>query len=265
MEDAVGIFHDASRAVVLLAGTRLTDLGPFEPEVRLAYLPTTLVSRTEAPPRVSPAHLDWAGTFAREAPVEIDIGSNKGRFLVATAKERPGVNLLGIEIRRSHVDLLRERARKHDLRNVRLLHADAAVAFWELVPAASVAVVHLYHPDPWWKARQKKRRLVTVEFVTDVARALLPEGELRVATDVEEYFGVMCKAIGETGLFDPAPVADGALGTAARPMTSFQEKGVRAGRGIHARIFVRNAAPAPTTPDPRERLSLRRQARRRNG
>ena len=59
------------------------------------------------------------------------------------------------------------------------------------VADGSLQAVHVYFPDPWWKKRHRKRRLFTEEFVEQCARVLRPGGRLHVATDVEEYFGIM--------------------------------------------------------------------------
>jgi tRNA (guanine-N7-)-methyltransferase len=61
--------------------------------------------------------------------------------------------------------------------------------------------VHVYFPDPWWKQRHKKRRVFTDSLVADIERALKPGGELRIASDVEEYFGVITALVSGRGRF----------------------------------------------------------------
>ncbi len=228
---------------------------PHEPILSIPGLP-----RPGERTRPLPPPLRWDEVFERPSPVEIEVGPNKGRFLVAAARQNPGINYLGVEIRRAHADLLAERLRKHGLTNARVLHADAAMVIHALVPAASVEAIHLYYPDPWWKARHLKRRLVTDEFLADCARALRTGGMLRVATDVADYFEVIAGLLDAGPVFRREAAPAGSLGSAEAPMTSFQEKGLRAGRGIHGGVWARSEAPAPSTPDPRERLALRRRS-----
>ena len=78
-----------------------------------------------------------------------------------------------------------------------------------VVPAGSLRAVHVYFPDPWWKTRHKKRRVFTGPLVREIERTLSPGGELNVASDVAEYFGVMRGLIGASERFRelelPAP------------------------------------------------------------
>jgi tRNA (guanine-N7-)-methyltransferase len=69
-----------------------------------------------------------------------------------------------------------------------MIGGDALALFREWFPAASLAAVHVYFPDPWWKKRHKKRRVLNEQFLRDVERTLAPGGSLHFWTDVEEYF-----------------------------------------------------------------------------
>jgi len=199
------------------------------------------------PPGQGP--LVWGEIFPGGGPVEIEVGSGKGKFLLAEAERRPAASFLGIERRVSHLMLSARRATKRRLGNVHVMKADASEVLWRLVPAASVAVVHVYYPDPWWKARHKKRRIFTREFVADVARALPEGGRLRVATDVEEYFHEIVSLVEESGLFGREPSSPGEFGTADRPLTAFQAKYVRsAGRSTAPRSSGTGPPPSHAAP-----------------
>jgi tRNA (guanine-N7-)-methyltransferase len=144
--------------------------------------------------------IDWVTLFGNANPVEIEVGMGKGLFLLTTATARPDTNFFGIEIVRKYQLYATTRFAIRKLPNVKTVCADARWVFRQFVPAGSVAAVHVYFPDPWWKARHKKRRVFTPEFAADVARILASGGRFHIASDVEEYFGVM------TGIVRAMPV-----------------------------------------------------------
>ncbi len=81
-----------------------------------------------------------------------------------------------------------------------MIHGDAQRVFAEVLPEVSVAAVHVYFPDPWWKKRHRKRRVMNERFLRDVERVLIPGGALHFWTDVEEYFQTTLELIrGEHG------------------------------------------------------------------
>jgi tRNA (guanine-N7-)-methyltransferase len=155
-----------------------------------------LVQESSQPPASSlqlPASspLDWKQLFGNDNPVEIEVGMGKGLFLLTTAQARPLTNYFGIEIVRKYQLYATTRFAIRRLPNVKTVCADAGWVFRQFIEPASVHAVHVYFPDPWWKARHKKRRVFTSGFAADAARILRIGGRLLIATDVEEYFGVM--------------------------------------------------------------------------
>jgi tRNA (guanine-N7-)-methyltransferase len=150
-----------------------------------------------------------AALFGRAVPLEIDVGSGKGLFLAAAAAAQPDRDFLGIEIAAKYARFAAARLARRELTNAVLVHGDAQRLFRELVPDACLAAVHVYFPDPWWKARHKKRRVMNEAFVRDVERTLMPGGMLHFWTDVEEYFTATLKLLAtSTGLTDPFPAAE---------------------------------------------------------
>ncbi len=114
-----------------------------------------------------------AGTGA-DRPIELEIGSGKGTFLVQHAKLYPEVDYLGIEWAKAFWRYAADRARRHGLTNVRLLRCDAAVYVKHYVPDATFRQVHIYFPDPWPKKRHNKRRLIQADFLRELHRVLIP-------------------------------------------------------------------------------------------
>lgn len=135
-----------------------------------------------------PAPTSGAALFGREVPLEIEIGSGKGLFLAAAAASVPERDFLGIEILGKYARFVAARLVRRELANARAIHGDAQHFFHAWLAAESVAAVHVYFPDPWWKARHKKRRVMNELFLADVERVLTPGGTLHFWTDVEEYF-----------------------------------------------------------------------------
>lgn len=137
------------------------------------------------------APISWSDLFGNDYPVEVEIGSGKGLFLANAATCRPDRNFLGIELAKKYARRAAERVAKKGLTNVRVLPSDARRFMAVNCPTTSLHAVHVYFPDPWWKKRHKKRRVFAEPLVLDIERTLIPGGELHVATDVEEYFGVI--------------------------------------------------------------------------
>src|SRR6516225_1892190 len=105
--------------------------------------------------------LDWRELFGNDHPVEIDVGFGKGLFLLTQGQARPDTNFLGIEIERKYALLTATRIARQNLPNVKLACTDARWFLKERVAEGSVAAVHVYFPDPWWKTRHRKRKLLT--------------------------------------------------------------------------------------------------------
>ena len=139
---------------------------------------------------VAPA-IDWSSVFGDAKPVELEIGSGKGLFLCNAAKAQPGVNFLGIELSRKYALVSAERLARQELTNAKVWCGDGRLVLARLVPDESLRAVHVYFPDPWWKTRHKKRRVFTDVLVREIERTLVPGGQLNVASDVAEYFGVI--------------------------------------------------------------------------
>ncbi|MBX3411335.1 MAG: tRNA (guanosine(46)-N7)-methyltransferase TrmB [Pirellulales bacterium] len=156
-----------------------------------------------------PRPWDSAALFEREAPLAVEVGSGKGLFLEGAAAAEPGVNFLGSEIAAKYARFAAARLARRGLRNARVLSGDAMRLFDELLPDASLVAVHVYFPDPWWKKRHHKRRVMNEKFVRHVQRTLIPGGRLHFWTDVSEYFEASLELLrSETQLQGPLEVVE---------------------------------------------------------
>ena len=129
-----------------------------------------------------------AAHFDRVAPLEIDVGSGKGLFLKSAAGACPDRDFLGVEMSRKYARFAAARLATSGIGNAAVIHGDAQRLFNEVVDSDSLIAVHVYFPDPWWKERHKKRRIMTERFVKNVQRCLQRGGRLHFRTDVREYF-----------------------------------------------------------------------------
>jgi tRNA (guanine-N7-)-methyltransferase len=147
--------------------------------------------------------------FGRQAPLEVEVGSGKGMFLQSAASGTPEHNFLGVEIARKYARFCAARLARNEIDNALVLQGDAQPLFAELLPDASLAAVHVYFPDPWWKKRHHKRRVMNESFLRDVARTLAPGGLFHFWTDVQDYFDSSLALIAaHTRLVGPLPVAE---------------------------------------------------------
>ncbi len=147
--------------------------------------------------------------FDRPAPLEIEMGSGKGLFMSTATQARPEHNFLGIEIAGKYARHCAARLARQSCPNGRMVHGDGVRVFGERLPDELAHAVHVYFPDPWWKARHRRRRVMRASFVHDVERVLVPGGVLHFWTDVREYYDATLELIQQEstllGPIVPAP------------------------------------------------------------
>ena len=136
--------------------------------------------------------LDRQACFGREAPLEVDVGCGAGGFLFARAREEPDTDFVGLEIRRPLVDRAMERRRRENVPNVLFLYANAHTNLGDLATPGVIRRFTVHFPDPCFKKRHRKRRILQPTMVREMARLLPPGGEVFAQSDVlplaEEMF-----------------------------------------------------------------------------
>jgi tRNA (guanine-N7-)-methyltransferase len=130
---------------------------------------------------------DWKRDFGRDAPLELEIGPGRGAFALDHAARHREIDLVAVETRRSDCELIRARAARRGLVNLLVLQGDAKLLLPRLFPAGSLSALHVQFPDPWWKKRHHKRRMVDVDFAAQMRRLLAPGGLVDFRTDVPAY------------------------------------------------------------------------------
>ena len=197
-------------------------------------------------------HLDTEELFGRRAPLTLEIGSGTGEQIVAAAAANPDRDYLALEVWVPGIAKLISKAVDAGVDNIRVLEADVAQALPIMLGDACLDEVWTFFPDPWRKARHRKRRLVSDEFALQVARVLRNEGVWRLATDWDDYAWQMRDVIEGCPLFenpyvgrrpdpeDPEPKRGGfAPRYEGRVVTHFETRGIDAGRRVHDVIGVR--------------------------
>lgn len=118
-------------------------------------------------------------------PIELDIGFGRGLSLFERAAAAPESRIIGIEVKTKLAYKVAKRLTERDLRNVAVLCGDAREILKRAEPDRSVQRVAIHFPDPWWKKRHDKRRVIGEALLTELARLIRPGGQLFIQTDVE--------------------------------------------------------------------------------
>lgn len=118
--------------------------------------------------------------------VEVEIGYGRGMFLLQRAAAAPSNRIYGFEIKKKWAFRVAERVAALGLDNATAYCGDIREVLPRLRPDGGVARVFMHFPDPWWKAKHEKRRLLSGELLAQCARLLRPGGEFYLQTDVEE-------------------------------------------------------------------------------
>ena len=133
--------------------------------------------------------VDFKSAFPHpDRPLEVDIGSGKGRFLVARSGRFPAVNFLGIERMLGRINSSGRRCERAGRENVRMFRMEGYYAISQMMPARSVANYYFFFPDPWPKAKHHDQRLFNPAFMDALFKTLEDDGCLHVATDHLPYF-----------------------------------------------------------------------------
>jgi tRNA (guanine-N7-)-methyltransferase len=183
-----------------------------------------------------PRQAELAALFGRAAPTILEIGFGMGEATAHIAGLMPEKNFLCCEVHTPGVGALLKRVGDHGLTNIRIVQHDAVEVLDHMLPAASLAGVHIFFPDPWHKARHNKRRLVQPHFVAKLLPRLQAGGYIHCATDWEPYAQQMLEVLSA----EPQLV-NSAAGFAGRPeyrpLTKFENRGLRLGHGVWDVVF----------------------------
>jgi len=153
--------------------------------------------------------IDWANVFAKNRPIEIDVGCGKGSFLVWAAHNNPMANFLGVDRQLDRLRKVEKKLNRLSLSNVMLIRIEASYLVGKLIRDETVTAYHSYFSDPWPKRRHHNRRLFSKDYVANLNRTLTVGGALHLATDHEDYFHAISRLVSELPTFvksDRAPL-----------------------------------------------------------
>lgn len=194
----------------------------------------TLLPRHGVPD--GPGLIDAPSLFGRVAPLVLEIGFGMGHTTAEIAQARPDTDFIGVEVYTPGVGSLLKHIESRQLSNLRIIQADAVNVLNNRIAPGTLAGVHVYFPDPWPKARHHKRRLIQPTFVTLLTSRLAPGGYLHCATDWQPYAEQMLEVMSadpdlSNTAHDYAPRPDW------RPLTKFENRGLKLGHGVWDLIF----------------------------
>lgn len=184
----------------------------------------------------SEKRLDLDQIFGRGAAKFLEIGFGMGETTALIAKANPKNDYLAVEVHTPGVGSLLKQIEELGLTNIRIIQHDVVEVLHHALPPECLDGVHIFFPDPWPKARHHKRRLIRPEFISLLCRHLKPGGYVHVATDWEDYAEQILEVLsGEPQLINTA--ADYAMRPEYRPLTKFEQRGLRLGHGVWDVIF----------------------------
>lgn len=178
-------------------------------------------------------------TFGRpESPKVLEIGFGMGETTAKIAQLMPEIDFLGVEVHTPGVGGLLKLIDENSLGNIRIIQHDVVDVLNHMIADASLDGVHIFFPDPWHKKRHHKRRLIQAEFVKLLCSKLKSGGYLHVATDWQEYAEWVLEILQHEDLLKNT-AEDYAEKPAYRPLTKFENRGIKLGHGVWDLVFIR--------------------------
>ena len=192
------------------------------------------VADSPVPPPASLIHalpgiierLDLPNMFPRIQPLEVELGSGDGSFLVDRAARHPEINLIGVERLLGRLRKMDRKGRRAGLANLRCVRLEASYFLEYLLPPHSARAIHIYFPDPWPKRKQRRRRLINERFANSARQALVPGGVVYLRTDDADYFAQIRAVFGASPFFQETGTPPSLAGMATDFERTFTQKGI---------------------------------------
>ena len=144
-------------------------------------------------------------------PIHLDIGSAKGEFLIELAQKSPDWNFVGLEIREPLVRLCEKKREKLELNNLKFLFCNVNVSLDEWLADLNFGQlkrVSIQFPDPWFKRKHFKRRVLKENLLNSIAKSMSEEGEIFIQSDILKLIESMTNIIDESRYFNRKDLGD---------------------------------------------------------
>ena len=186
--------------------------------------------------------LDFSSMFGRQSDVFLELGFGDGRVLKEIAARHPENNYIGIEVHRPGVGRLMRELHEEEIQNVRVASEDGSGVLKNNIPLNSLSGISIFFPDPWHKKKHNKRRLVQQEFTSMAASRLKQGGVLHLATDWQDYAEQMLEVLTAEPLLENCSSDNTYVERPeSRPLTKYEQRGLRLGHGVWDLVFRRVA------------------------
>ena len=182
--------------------------------------------------------LDLDQAFGRTAPKILEIGFGMGDSTATIALAHPEIDYLALEVHTPGVGNLLKLIETEHLNNIRIMQHDAVEVLRDMIADDTLDGVHIFFPDPWHKARHNKRRLIQAPFMAKLVQKIKPGGYIHVATDWQDYAEQVLRVLSGEPLLENT-AADYAPRPDYRPLTKFEQRGLRLGHGVWDLVFRR--------------------------
>ena len=182
--------------------------------------------------------LDIDHVFDRHAPKILEIGFGMGDSTATIAQAHPENDYIALEVHTPGVGNLLKLIESQKISNIRIMQHDAVEVLRDMIADEALDGVHIFFPDPWHKARHNKRRLIQSPFIAKLVHKLKPGGYIHIATDWQEYAEQVLEVLNNEPLLENT-AADYAPRPSYRPLTKFEQRGIKLGHGVWDMVFRR--------------------------
>lgn len=193
--------------------------------------------------------LDRLAVFGREAPLEVDVGCGEGGFLRQRATNHPDVDFVGFEVRKPLVEQANARAEKAGLTNLVYLYANANVNLHFVAPGV-VRRFYVHFPDPCFKKRHQKRRILQPRLVRDMAELLPIGGEVYAQSDVKPLAEEMFDFLAQDGAFESRLGDDLLVPRPIEELTEWERHHEKHEEPVYRMLFAKVREPSGDVPTP---------------